>query len=152
MNWISPTAAHLEGVMTTYEQSLAQTGVSGSTPDRIPGIIANQVAEIRGMIATWAPNSLSATTTAIPASFLARALVLIRNTVLTGMPDYTQSAERQAETKAAEDFFSLVAKGTIRPEPAADALPSTVPPASNSKMETLNSRDRICTRDSMRGL
>jgi len=152
MLWIAPTSAHLEGVMTTYEATLAQTAVSLSTPDRIPGIIANQVAEIRGMIATWSPNTLSADTTKIPPSMLARALVLIRNTILTSVPEYIQSDERKAETKDANDFFMLVAKGIIRPEPADDFTPSTVPAAINPHVDTLYSRPRTVTRDTMRGL
>ena len=151
MLWITPTAKHLEGVMTTYEATLAQTAVSVGTPDRIPGIIANQVAEIRGMIATWSPNTLSADTSKIPPSMLGRALVLIRNTVLTGVPEYVQSDERKVETKDANDYFLVVAKGTIRPEPADDAMANTVPTQNPSRVQIVSAPGSRTGRDRMQG-
>lgn len=152
MQWITPTAANLESVLTTYEATLAQTAVSVGTPNRIPGIIANLVAEIRGMIATWSPNTLSADTTKIPPSFLARALVLIRNSVLTSVPEYVQSDERRAETKAAEEFFLLVAKGTIRPERADDAMTPVVPTQNPSHVEIVSAPGSRTGRQRMQGV
>ncbi len=152
MIWTTPSAALLEGVMTTYEATLAQTAVSVGTPDRIPGIIANQVAEIRGMIATWSPNTLSADTSKIPPSMMGRALVLIRNTVLTSVPEYVQSDERKAETKDANDYFLLVAKGIIRPEPAIDAIPTTVPTQNPSHVTIVSAPGSRTGRYRMNGI
>ena len=127
MDWTTLTASDLEGVMTTYEQELATVAPSPGTPDRVGPVLANLVAEVRSMIATWAPNTLSADATKIPPGFKAQALIIARWRVLTAIPDYQQEDGRKGEYESANAFFLQVAKGIIRPEPATDALASTVP-------------------------
>jgi len=152
MLWITPVAADLETVMTASEAAIAQRAVSVGTPDRTPEIIANLIAEIRGMIATWGPNTISADPTKIPPSFKARFLVLARGRVLTGLPGYAQSEERKAEAAAAEAWLLLVAKGTIRPEPADDAIPNTVPTENPSRVQVVSAPGSRTGRDRMNGI
>lgn len=152
MTWTTLTAAKLESVMTTYEQEMAQTATSLTTPDRIPQILANLVAEVRGMIATWSPNTLSADTTLVPPSFVARALVLARGRVLSSIPDYVQDEARRKETEEAESFFRLVAKGTIRPEPADDAITNPVPSEKPSAVEIVSAPGSRTGRTRMDGI
>jgi hypothetical protein len=152
MLWTTLTSADLEDVMTSNEQALAAVSTSVGRPNRIPGILANLIAEIRGMVATWAPNTLSADTTKIPPSFKARALVLARGRVLTGIPDYVQDDDRKKETEEAEAFFRLVAKGTIRPEPADDAVATAVPAEKPSGVEIVSCPGSRTGRERMDGI
>jgi len=152
MLWITPVAADLESVMTSNEAAIAQRAVSVGTPDRTPEILANLIAEIRGMIATWVPNSISADPTKIPPSFKARFLVLARGRVLTGLPGYAQSDERKAEAAAAEAWLLLVAKGIIRPEPADDAVTTGVPSEKYAPKPQINARERYFQRDQQQGI
>lgn len=127
MEWVTLTAADLEGVMTADEQLIAQISAGAETPDRVVPVLANLVSEIRGMIATWSPNTLSADTTKIPPSFVGRALAIGKWRILTGIPDYQPDDARKLEYEAAEKFFGRVAEGKIRPEPADDFIANTVP-------------------------
>ena len=152
MLWTTLTSAKLESVMSTTEMAMAQRAVSLTTPDRTPQILANLIAEIRGMIATWSPNTLSADTTLIPPSFVARALVLARGRVLSGLPSYSQDEARKKEMEDAEAFFLLVAKGTIRPEPAADAVTNPVPSEKPSGVEIISAPGSRTGRTRMDGI
>ena len=127
MIWSPLTPADLSGIMTAAEAELSTASAAYGTPDRITPVLANLTAEIRSMIATWAPNSLSAVAANIPPGFKAQALIIARWRVLTAIPDYAQDENRRKEYEAATAFFLQVAKGIIRPEPADDAIASTVP-------------------------
>lgn len=150
--WIIPTRADLEDVMTSDEIEIAKAHVSVTKVDRVPSILTNLVAEIRDMIATWTPNTLSANTAKIPPSFLARAMVLARGRVLTGIPDYSQDPDRIKESEEAESFFRLVAKGTIRPQPADDAVPTNVPNQNPSGVEVVSAPGSRTGRQRMDGI
>ena len=152
MLWITPVAADLETVMTANEAAIAARAVSAGTPDRRPEIIANLIAEIRDMIATWGPNTVSADPTKIPPGFKARFLVLARGRVLTGLPGYAQSPERTAENTAAEAWLMQVAKGVIRPEPADDAITNTVPTQNPSHVQVVSAPGSRTGRSRMNGI
>jgi hypothetical protein len=150
--WIIPTRTDLEDVMTALELELAKKHVSITKVDRVPGILANLVAEIRGNIATWAPNTLSANTAKIPPAFLARAMVLARGRVLTGIPNYTQDDDRKKENEEAETYFRMVARGTIRPEPADDAIDNPVPNEKPAGVEIVSAPGSRTGRERMDGI
>lgn len=152
MEWTTLTSTDLEGVMTAEEQLLAQVGAGTNAPDRVVPVLANLVAEIRGMIATWGPNTLSADTTKIPPSFLGRALAIAKWRVLTGLPDYQPDEARRMEYEAAEKFFGLVATGKIRPEPASDAIPSEVPTEKPAGVEIVSGPGSRTGRTRMDGI
>jgi hypothetical protein len=124
--WIALTPADLAEVL--HDAELALTDIAASTLESL-------TAEIRGIIATWSPNTLSADTTKIPASFKARALVLARWRICRSFPNYTEDEERKLEYEKAEAFFANVAKGVIRPEPADDATENTVPAEKPARVE-----------------
>jgi hypothetical protein len=126
--WIALTTADLDEVLHDAEQSL--TDIATAT-------LASLTAEIRGMIATWSPNTLSADSTKIPLAFKARALVLARWRITTSTPNYTEDENRKLEYEKAEAFFASVAKGAIRPEPADDAIPTTVPAEQPARVEVV---------------
>ena len=151
MQWVTLTSTDLEGVMTAQEQLLAQVN-AGGTPDRVVPMLANLVAEIRGMIATWGPNTLSADATKIPPSFVGRALAIAKWRVLTSIPDYQPDDARKLEYEAAEKFFTLVATGKIRPEPADDAQPTAVPSEKPASVEIVSAPGGRTGRARMDGI
>ena len=105
------------------------------------------------MIATWSPNgTLSSDPTRIPPAFKARALVLARNRVLTGIPDYQQDEDRRKENAAAEEFFRMVASGKIRPEPADDAVAVQMPSEKPAGVEIVSAPGSRTGRARMNGI
>ena len=143
MEWIALTETDLLDVMQTSEVDLSAT---------VPAVLANLTAEIRGMIATWSPNTLSADATLIPPSFKARALALARWRILTSVPDYQPDEARRLEYEAAEKFFNLVSIGKIRPEPADDATTTEVPTEKPAGVEIVSSPGSRTGRDRMNGI
>lgn len=143
--WIALTTADLSQVLHSSEQSLDSATVSAEE------VLASLTAEIRGMISTWSPNTLSADTTKIPLSFKARALVIARWRILTTMPDYAPDDARKLEYEKAEQFFRDVAKGVIRPEPADDAEANTVPTEKPSRVEIVSGPGSRTGRERMQG-
>lgn len=152
MEWITLTATAMEGIMTEAEKDLSTADLGVSIASRLDPIITNLTAEIRSMIATWAPNSLSADTTKIPPGFAARALIIARWRLLTSIPDYQPDDARRLEYDQAEKFFGLVATGKIRPEPATDAVQSTVPNETPAPSPKINARTRRYSRDQQNGI
>lgn len=127
-DWVTLDAEDVLGAMTKRERDdFATTSVDVAVPDRIAPILSDLVAEIRGHVATWSQNTLSADASKIPPAFRARALAIARWRVLITIPGYNPGEPRKAEWEAAEKFFQQVAAGKIRPEAATDAVPSAVP-------------------------
>lgn len=143
MIWIALAADDLNDVMLTAEQDLSTT---------VASVLANLTAEIRGMIATWSPNTLSADTTKIPPAFKARALAIARWRILTGIPDYQPDDARKLEYEAAEKFFLEVARGKIRPEPADDAEATAVPTEKPAGVEIVSAPGSRTGRTRMDGM
>lgn len=143
MLWIPLLAADLEDVMQTGEADLAPT---------VDSVLANLTAEIRGMIATWSPNTLSADASLIPPSLKARALAVARWRILTSVPNYEPDDARKLEYEAAEKVLQLVATGKFRPEPADDATPTTVPTEKPAGVEIVSGPGSRTGRDRMSGM
>lgn len=152
MEWITLTTTDLEGVMTEAERGLAVAGTSQNLPDRLEPVLVNLAAEIQTMIATWSPNTVSADPLKIPPGFKARALVLARGRVLTGIPDYVQDEDRRKENENAEKWFQQVATGKIRPPAADDAVPSEVPGEKPSGVEIVSGPGSRTGRARMDGI
>ena len=128
MSWITLTAAHLKSVMTSKEVTdFGRSVTDGEPDDRVVPILADITQEIRGYIASWTQNTLSADATKIPESFKAKALHLARWRVLTSIPGYQPGDARKADYDQGTSFFNNVARGVIRPEPADDAVATEVP-------------------------
>ncbi len=152
MLWTTITGDDLDGIMTDEEKALATVSAGGTISDRAVPVVANLIAEIRGMIATWSPNTLSADATKIPPSFKARALIIARWRLLTAIPDYEPNAARKTEYEAAESFFKDVARGQNRPQPADDAMPNEVPGEKPSGVEIVSAPGSRTGRSRMDGV
>ena len=142
----------LSGMTQRERDDFAKTSVGYSVTDRLLPIIEDLVAEIRGYIATWSPNTLSADTTLIPPSFKAKAVSLLRWRLLTTIPGYSPGEARKLEYEKAETFFRDVAKGVIRPEPADDAVVTAVPTEKPSNVQIVSSPGSRTGRSRMNGI
>lgn len=152
-DWITPTTDDLEGIMSETELTVARaTDASVTLADRAVPVITNLIAKVRTMITTWSPNTVSADPTKIPPGFLDDFLIVARHRVMATIQGFEKSEERDAEYKAAEAFFSLVAKGTVRPQPATDAVPNDVPSEISSGAEVIGSRPLRTGYKKMNGL
>jgi hypothetical protein len=153
MEWETLTADEVTGICTSNErESFAKVNPSVSVADRLVPICANLVKEIRGMIATHSSNTLSANELKIPGSFKARALVMARHRMLSSIPGYNPGDTRKDEYNKADAFFLAVAKGSIRPEPADDAIATDVPSEKPAGVEVVSSPGSRTGRSRMDGI
>lgn len=151
--WTSLTANDILSSMTTRErEDFGKTSVAVAVPDRVVPILADLVAEIRGYIGSHSTNTLSADATLIPGEFKAKALAIARWRVLITIPGYQPGDARKLEYEKADAFFLAVAKGTIRPAPAADAIPSETANATPFPSPKISARTRRFHRDSQDGI
>lgn len=142
----------LSGLTLREREDFGTTSVDADVPDRLTGILADLTAEIRGYVATWPQNTISADPSKIPPSFRARAVAIARWRLLVSVPDYNPGDARKAEYEAAESFFKRVADGKIRPEPADDAVENTVPTEKPFPRPRIRSRERRFTRETQDGI
>lgn len=144
-DWIDITTASWEGVLSEGEIELIPEA------DRTREL-TKMAAEIRTMITTWSPNTVSANPLKIPPGFVARALILVRNRLLTGISDITIDEDRRKQGEQAETWFLEVARGRIRPQPASDAVANDTPSEKPSGVEVVSAPPKRTGRDKMNGL
>lgn len=144
-DWIDITTASWDGVLNAAE--LAAIASEDRTRE-----LTKMADEIRTMIRSHSPNTVSADPLKIPAGFLANALLVVRNRLLTGIPDYTIDEDRKEQGKQAAAWFLKVADGKIRPEPASDAVANQTPAAKPAGVEVVSSRESRTGSDRMNGL
>jgi len=153
MEWTLLTEDDVLSGMTQRERDdFAKTSVGGNVTDRLVPIMSDLVAEIRGYISTWIPNTISADVAKIPPSFKAKAVAIARWRVLTSIPGYQPGDARKMEYEKADSFFLAVAKGTIRPEPADDAVTTGTPSETPSGIEVVSAPPKRTGRKKMNGL
>lgn len=153
MIWITLTDEDLLSSMTMRErEDFAKVSGGGAVYDRVIPILTDLVAEIRGYIATWSPNTISADATLIPPSFKAKAISIARWRVLTSIPGYQPGEARKLDFEKADAFFNRVAEGKIRPEPADDAIASKVPNEKPSGVQIVSAPGSRTGRDRMDGI
>lgn len=144
-DWIDIATASFEGILSASE--LAVISEDARTRE-----LTKMADEIRTMIRSHSPNTVSADPLKIPAGFLGRALLVVRNRLLTGIPDYVIDEDRRKQGDQAEAWFLKVADGKIRPEPASDAIANETPNAKPSPSPRINARSRRFSRDQQDGI
>lgn len=144
-DWTDITTASWEGVLHEGELAL----IDGDTLTRE---LTKMASEIQTMIASHSTNTVSADPLKIPEGFLGRALIIVRDRVLTGIPDYTIDADRKRQAEQAEKWFLEVARGKIRPQPATDAIPNEAAPEKPAGIEVVSSRPSRTGSERMNGL
>lgn len=144
-DWVVITDASWEGVLSEAELSKI------TEADRAREL-TKMAAEIRTMITTWSPNTVSADPLKIPPGFLGRALIVVRNRLLTGIPSYTIDDDRRKQGEQAESWFLEVARGKIRPQPATDAVVNDVPSESPAGVQVVSAPGSRTGRSRMNGI
>jgi hypothetical protein len=153
MIWTTLTTDDLLSSMTERErQDFGKVSVGESVEDRVLPILVDLVAEIRGYIASHSPNTISADTTLIPPSFKAKAVAIARWRVLISVPGYQPGDARKLDFEKADQFFTKVAEGKIRPEPADDAIPTQVAATQSANVEVVSGPGSRTGRDRMNGM
>jgi hypothetical protein len=152
-NWVNLTVDDALSGMTQRERDdFAKASAGTTVPDRLVPILENMVAEIRGYITTWSPNTISADPDKIPPGFKAHAVAIVRWRTLTSIPGYNPGAAREKEYDAANAFFRDVARGVIRPEPADDAVANPTPPEKPAGVQVVSAPPARTGRERMNGL
>lgn len=146
--WREITATDMLGVLNDSESSAYQVAAIGSGQDPLADATAAVVNQCRGYIADHPANSLAEGLT-LPERVILSAMHIIRVELLTRL-DMDVSKDRASAKSDAIRFFERVSEGKVAIEQPATADPADT--TSVPKMETLNSRDRIATRDTMKGL
>lgn len=144
-DWTDLTTVSWDGILSAGE--LAQI----PQEDRRAALVA-MAAEVRTMIASHAPNTLSADSLKIPAGFVARALLVVRNRLLTVIPDYAIDEDRRKQGEQAETWLLEVARGRIRPQPASDAVANEAAPEKPSLRPKIAARRKQYGRDQQDGI
>ena len=144
-DWTDITTASWEGILS--EAEIAALPVENLTRE-----LVNMAAEIRMMIGSHSPNTLSADPLKIPPGFVARAMIVVRNRLLTGIPDYVIDDDRRKQAEQAETWFLKVATGDIRPQPASDAVPNEASNRTPSPSPKINARSRRFGREQQNGI
>lgn len=151
--WVTLTPDDVKSAMTAKEvNDFAKVATDGTPDDRLVPILADLVQEIRGHIATWSQNTLSADTTLIPPAFKAKAVSVARWRLLITVPGYAPGDGRKTDFEKADAFFGKVAEGKIRPLPAPDAVANPVPQERPQTMPRINARRRRFSRDQQDGI
>jgi hypothetical protein len=151
--WVTLSADDLMSTLTKRERDdFGKTSPASEGGDRVPQILSDLVAEVRGYIATVPQNVLSADATRIPPSMRAQALCIARWRLLVTIPGYTPGEARKAEYEAAQRYFQSVAKGLIRAEDPPDPITPAVPPDVKTGIEIISAPPRRAGRANMNGL
>lgn len=152
--WVALTADDLLSSMTVKERDdLGKVSTDLSVPDRVIPILRDLVNEIRGYIGSSSQNTLSGDPLLIPSEFVAKAMAIARYRVIATLPTgYKAEGPRKDEYEKADAFFVSVAKGTIRPRPAPDAVPSEVPQGKPFPSPKIRARKRLFSRDQQNGI
>lgn len=132
-NWTDLTEASWDGILYPSELALLD-------PATLLRELTKMASEVRTMIASHAPNTLSADPLKIPDGFVGRALLVTRARLLSGIPDYPIDEDRRKQSEAAEAWFREVARGAIRPQPATDAVANEAAPQAPAGAEVVSSR------------
>ena len=153
MTWTPLTTDDLLSSITVHERDdFAQTSTTAGVPDRVIPLLEDLVTEIRGYIATWSPNTLSADPTLIPPSFKAKAVSIARWRLLITVPGYNPGDARKMDFEKADAFFTKVAEGKIRPEPADDAVVTGVPTEKPAGVQIVSGPGSRTGRERMDGI
>jgi hypothetical protein len=128
MKWITVTEDDLLSALTQKErEAFGTVSTSPARGDRVPQILEDLVAEVRGYIGTCTQNQLSQDEALIPKSMRAQMLAIARFRLLITIPNYQPGDARKVEYENAGKYFAQVAICKIRPEPPDDAVANPVP-------------------------
>lgn len=145
--WRELTESDVQGVLNEPEATAYQAAAIGSGQDVLADAVTAVVNQCRGYIADHPGNELAEGLT-LPERVHLSALHLIRVELLTRL-DMEVSRDRADAKRDAIRFFERVSEGKVAIEPPAGAVEAS---GGTPQVETLASRERISTRQSLSGL
>lgn len=145
--WRELTEADVQGVLNEPEATAYQAAAIGSGQDVLADAITAVVNQCRGYIADAPGNALAEGLT-LPERTHLSALHIIRVEMLTRL-DMEVSEDRRKSKADAIRFFERVADGKVAIEAPAGAVEAS---GGTPQVQTLSSRERISTRQSLSGL
>ena len=146
--WRELTEADVLGVLNSPETSAYQVAAIGDGQTVLADAITAVVNQCRGYIADHASNTLAEGAT-LPERAVLPALHILRVELLTRL-DLEVSKDRADSKREAIRFFERVADGKVAIEQPTGAV--TEESSGATRTETLSSRERVATRDAMKGL
>ena len=154
--WVALDEAALLGSMTSRErEQFGRISATAGTPDRAVNVLADTVAEVRGMIeSAELLDRVDVDRNKIPPSMRGRALALARWALLCTVPGYEPGEARRTEYLEARRYFEKVATGAIKPEPSDNPTANpTLPAIPHSNAEVISGvPEKITGREELRGL
>lgn len=145
--WREPTRTDLLGVLSSPELSAYESAAVGAAQDPVLDVISTVTQQCRGYIADNPKNALAEGET-LPERVILSALHIMRVELLTRL-DLEVSDPRARAKADAIRFFERVSDGRVAIEQPTGATEES---GSGSRTETLSSRTRQATRDSLKGL
>jgi hypothetical protein len=145
--WRALTEADVQGVLNEPETTAYQVAAAAGGQDVLADAITAVVNQCRGYIGDHPGNALAAGLT-LPERVHLSALHMIRVEMLTRL-DIEVSKDRADAKREAIRFFERVADGKVAIESPTGAIEQS---GGTPNCETLVRRDRISTREKMKGL
>ena len=146
--WLPITSTLMLGVLNASEAAAYQSAAIGTLQNPLADATTAVVNQCRGYIADNPANNLAEGLT-LPERAHLPAMHLIRVELLTRL-DMEVSKDRATAAQNALQFFRDVAAGKVALEQPTGTLTSEV--SNVPSCETLNSRTRIASRDTLKGL
>lgn len=147
MAWREITQADIEGVLSAPELAAYQAAAVADDQDPMADAVSKVVQQCRGYIADHPSNQLAEGET-LPERAILPALHIIRVEILTRL-DMEVSDDRRDARREAIRFFERVADGRVSIEAPEGAVEAG---GSAPRVESLNTRTRIATREKLSGL
>jgi hypothetical protein len=145
--WREITEDDIFGVLSEPEAAAYQTAAIATGQDVLADATGTVVNQCRGYIADHPGNALAEGLT-LPDRVILSALHILRVELLTRL-DMEVSKDRADAKRDAIRFFERVADGRVGIEQPDGATDDSSPSPS---VETLNSRERVATRETLSGL
>lgn len=125
MSWITLAAPHVLDRLSTDERDAIERAGEDSSTDRLAGIVTQVTAMVRGKVATCSENlaKMGAAGT-IPDELLWAAATIARDSLVASLPvSESDSEERKAEKRRADELLDQAARCELRIEDPDGALP-----------------------------
>jgi len=145
--WREVTRTDLLGVLSSPELSAYESAAVGAAQDPVADVISTVTQQARGYLADNPKNSLAEGET-LPDRVILSALHIMRVELLDRLEMEVSTSRAKAKADAIR-FLEQAARGEVSIEQPTGATEDS---GSGGRTETLSSRTRQATRDSLKGL
>lgn len=127
MSWITLAESHVLDRLSTDERDAIEAAGEDSSTDKLAGILTQVTALVRGKVATCDENlpKMGADGT-IPDELLWAAATIARDSLVASLPvSESDSEERKAEARRANELLDQAARCEMRIEDSNDTIPES---------------------------